>query len=402
MRYISKHLRGIIDKFRLAITIISTIICSIILLGIIIYIFSKGASVLSWKLISSNYEEQMVTITIDELAGNYENPNRDNEAFSYKYGIGVKDSLTTGGDKCVIVSYIDANSLFNNAVSSSTSEKVVVEIGTRLTVFTGITEDDEIVYTKINNNASEFASIMDQTNLIISVQCKVGGGGIRGSLITTILLIVITLIIALPLGIGASIYLVNYAKEGRIKHIVQNMIDMTSGIPSIIFGFCGSLIFIPFVGSVFNAQGYTILAGALTMTLVLLPTIIKTTSETLLLIPRKYTMASLALGASKTQTVFKVILPNAISGILTAVLLSIGRIIGESAALIFVMGTAISDKVNVLGASTSLSLHIWSIVGGENPNYNTACAISIIILLVVFILSIAVKIVSKKLNKMEE
>ena len=175
---------------------------------------------------------------------------------------------------------------------------------------------------------------------------------------------------------------------------------MTSGIPSIIFGFCGAVIFIPCVTAIGGKSGYTVLAGALTMTIVLLPTIIKTTSETLMVIPKHYTMASLALGASKTQTVFKVILPNAIPGILTAALLSIGRIIGESAALLFVMGSNISDSVDLLGQSTSLSLHIWSITSSDIPNYQTACAISIIILIIVFVVSVLVKLISKKINKM--
>ena len=101
------------------------------------------------------------------------------------------------------------------------------------------------------------------------------------------------------------------------------MIDATSGIPSIIFGFVGSLIFIPFVSTITKVKGYSILAGALTLTIVLLPTIIKTTSESLETVPKDYMKASLALGASKTQTIFKVILPNAIPGILTSAILSI-------------------------------------------------------------------------------
>ena len=129
-----------------------------------------------------------------------------------------------------------------------------------------------------------------------------------------------TLVVALPLGIGAAIYLELYAKEGRVKNIISQMIDMISGIPSIIFGFVGAVIFIPFV-SCFGASGYSIIAGALTMAIVLLPTIIKTTEEAIRVVPKHYLMSSLALGASKTQTVFKVILPNALPGILTAVLL---------------------------------------------------------------------------------
>lgn len=394
------NIRKAKDLFRLICTCLATLICCLILFGIIMYVFVEGSSVLSLNLITSDYQEEMVTIKIDDKASSFIDPNNENEYFSLNYGIGLKDDFTTDGKACVVVSYIDEKSPFKEAISNRTEEKIDVVLGTRLTVFTGITSDDDIVYTKSSDNAEEFVKIMDQSILIISVQCKVGGGGIRGSLLTTLLLIVITLLIALPLGIGASIYLVEYAKEGRLKNIIQTMIDMTSGIPSLIFGFCGALIFIPFVGSVFKASGYTILAGALTMALVLLPTIIKTTSETLMTIPKQYMMASLALGSSKTQAVFKIILPNAVPGILTATLLSIGRIIGESAALIFVMGTSISDNVNLLGSSTSLSLHIWSIVGGESPNYKTACAISIIILAVVFILSIIVKIISKRINKM--
>lgn len=395
-----KNTRFFFDSLRVAITCLSTLFCVVILLGIILYVFIQGSSRLSLKLITSDYEEEMVTLKIEGSSSFFDDPNLDGVYFSSNYGIGLKDSLTTDGEHCVIVSYIDSQSPFNNAISNRTDEKVTVEIGNRLTVFTGLNENDDVIYTKNSDTAKEFVEIMDQTIIITSVQCKVGGGGIRGSLITTLLLIVVTLVIALPLGVGAAIYLVEYAKEGRIKRIIQTMIDMTSGIPSIIFGFCGSLIFIPFVSTVFNAPGYTILAGAFTMALVLLPTVIKTTSESLMLIPKSFTMASLALGASKTQTIFKVILPSALPGILTAILLSIGRIIGESAALIFVMGTSISDNVGLLNSSTSLSLHIWSIVGGENPNYQTACAISIIILLVVFILSILVKIVSKRINKM--
>lgn len=401
MKTTQKQKIKLADIFRILCTWASTIICGVTLIGIVAYVFIQGSSILSWDLLVSDYQEQMVTIRIDDGAGSYENPNREGEFFSYNYGLGLKNDLTTGGEASVVVSYIDLNSPFNHAVSNRTDEKIEIDLGTRLAVFTGLTIDDELVYTKNSDTAEEFASIMDQTVVVISVQCKVGGGGIRSSLITTLLLIVVTLLISLPFGIGASLYLVEFAKEGKVKKIIQTMIDMTSGIPSIIFGFCGALIFIPLVGNLFGVSGYTILAGALTMSIVLLPTIIKTTSESLMMIPKHYSMASFALGASKTQTVFKVILPNAMPGILTATLLSVGRIIGESAALIFVMGTAISDKVSILGSSTSLSLHMWSILGGENPNYKTACAISIIILIVVFSLSIIVKIISKKINKME-
>ena len=119
------------------------------------------------------------------------------------------------------------------------------------------------------------------------------------------------------------------------------------------------------------------------------------------MIPKSFREASLALGASKTETTFKIVLPNAINGILTSVLLAIGRIIGESAALIFAIGTAIQDKISVSGSSTTLAVHIWTVLTGENPNYSQGCAISIVILVIVLILNISVKLLAKRLNRFE-
>ena len=158
-------------------------------------------------------------------------------------------------------------------------------------------------------------------------------------------------------------------------------------------------IYIPFVSLFTGKSDYSILAGALTMTIVLLPVVIKTTSEALISIPSHYMSSSLALGATKSQTIFKIILPASLPGILTSALLCIGRIIGESAALIFVMGSSIKDNINIFQGATSLSLHIWSITRADKPNYEAACAISIIILLVVFLLNVIVKIISYKINK---
>jgi phosphate transport system permease protein len=137
------------------------------------------------------------------------------------------------------------------------------------------------------------------------------------------------------------------------------------------------------------------------MTIILLPIIVKTTEEALRVIPVSYRYASLSLGASETQTAFKIILPNAIPGILTATILSIGRIIGESAALIYAIGTSIKDTVSINQSSTSLAVHIWTIMNGEVPNYKLASAISIIILIIVFIMSVIVKFLGKKLNRIE-
>ena len=242
---------------------------------------------------------------------------------------------------------------------------------------------------------------LEQATIITDMIASTGGGGIRGSLLTTLYLIILTLTLALPTGICAAIYLHEFSLNNRLTRFIRIMIDMTSGIPSIIFGLAGAVIFIPFMNGVINSNGGSIASGALTLTLILLPIIIKTTEEALKVIPVNYRSASLALGASKTQTIFKVVLPNAVSGILTATLLSIGRIIGESAALIYAVGTAIKDNVAINEKSTSLAVHIWSLMSGENPNFALASAIAIIIMIIVFILSISVKLISQRLNKIK-
>lgn len=396
--------RQIQDLLRNSSTFLATILGVIVLFSIILYVFINGFKILSFDMLVSDYKSELVTLKLEKASFEFNNPNIEDSYYSYNYGIALKDSKDNGGNDVITITYIDANSPFLKAICIDNTKHKDMEIslnqGSNLDLLIGEDLNGEFIMTFSSVGAEEYARTLDNTVIISSVQCTTLGGGIRGSLLTTLLLIIVTLIISIPLGVGAAIYLVEYAKEGKMKRIMTTMIDMTSGIPSIIFGFCGALIFIPFTSALGGSGGYSVLAGAFTMTIVLLPTIIKTTSEALLVIPNHYTMASLALGASKTQTVFKVILPNAIPGILTAVLLSIGRIIGESAALMFVMGTNISDSVGLLSQSTSLSLHIWSITAGENPNYEAACAISIIILFVVFILSITVKIISKKINKM--
>lgn len=385
------------DFFRYFSTSLSAALCLICLVGIVIYILVNGVGNLSWKLITNDYEEKLVTIKVPTPTSLFDDPKIENTYFSSKYGIALADGKATDGTNCIYINYIDENSPFKQATIKSTNEETKVELQTRVDVLMALTEDDLITIGS-KEGAEEYARVLDASTSILSIQCKMSGGGIRGSLITTLILILLTLVIALPLGIGAAIYLVLYARDGKAKTIISQMIDMISGVPSIIFGFCGAVIFIPFV-SLFGASGYSILAGALTMAIVLLPTIIKTTEEALMVVPKHYMMGSLALGASKTQTVFKVILPNALPGILTAILLSVGRIIGESAALIFVMGTAIKDNVSLIEGATTLSVHIWSITRGEIPNYDTACAISIIILIVVFVISTLVKVISGRLKK---
>jgi phosphate transport system permease protein len=223
------------------------------------------------------------------------------------------------------------------------------------------------------------------------------GKGIRGSIITTVLLIVLTLAIAVPLGVFSAIYLHEFApKNNKIVIVLRRLIEMLSGMPSIIFGLMGAAVFIPFTAAITQAEGGNLISGALTLSIIVLPTLISSTEEALRVVPEEWRQASLALGANKTQTTFKVVLRGAVPGILTGTLLAIGRIIGESAALIYAVGTAIKDQIFLTERSTTLAVHIWSVMSGEVPNFEMASAISLIILAVVLVLSLLVKLIAHK------
>jgi phosphate transport system permease protein len=178
--------------------------------------------------------------------------------------------------------------------------------------------------------------------------------------------------------------------------MLRSFIETLTGVPSIIYGLMGLAIFVPITIRLTSATTGNLISGSMTLAVILLPIIIRTTEESLKVVPDDYRFASLALGASKTQTVFKVILPNAFSGILTATLLAIGRIIGESAALVFAIGTSIKDDVYLTDRSTSLAVHIWSMMTDEPANIELSSTIALIILMMVLILNISIKLISKR------
>ena len=312
----------------------------------------------------------------------------DNAFYSSRWGIALSDGTNNAGENVVYVSYIDASSPIKSMKNQSNNESIILQKGYIVTKIVLTDEEDNMIVTISKYKAEKMINQINKGVTIEDMQLTTSGGGIRGSLITTFILIGLTLIIALPIGIGGAIYLSEYAKNNKFTAIIRTMIDMSSGIPSVVFGLGGMVIFIPFMNSTIGSNGTSIAAGALTMAIMLLPIIIRTTEESIRAIPQSYRHASLALGASKTQTIFKVVIPNALGGILTSTLLSIGRIIGESAALIYVMGTAIKDDVYINKNSTSLAVHMWSIMAGDNPNYAQASAIAIIILFIVLLLNI--------------
>lgn len=399
----NRRLRNTKDIFRNLFAYIFSSFGVLILLFILIFIISNGSKVLSLKFITSDYNIKTDTLTLDYKASNntFKDPEIDGVYFVSNFGIGLSDSYDNNKEEIVIISYIDNASPLNNMKNLSDSSYYSVSIGLSIDNLI-LSNDTEMILAFAKDGAEKMAKNISKANEIESLTISTLGGGIRGSLISTLLMIVLTLLFALPLGIGSSIFLSFFAKNLRVKNTLISLIDLAGGIPSIIYGLAGAIIFVPLLNSLGLTNGSSLLSGSLTLSLLLLPTIIKTTNEAIKTVPSTLQSASLALGASNTQTIFKIMIPNALPGILTAVLLSVGRIIGESAALIYAVGSAIKDKIIITESSATLATHIWSLCAGENPNYEASSAVAIIILAVDLILNLIVKLISHKFIKNKE
>ena len=373
-----------------------------ILIWMVVYIFTTGASTLTWDFLTSDYTIHTVSLHSPEdfEIGNETFENTSNsDYFSEKRGVAFKDGVDNLQNPVVYVAHIEDGSPFNLLLNANNEIETINQNYYCSYLYVEYIDGTSEQLKGTELTASEFAKEMDEVVRIDASSFLSRGEGIRGSLLTTLSLIGFSLLFALPLGVGAAIYFGVYAKKNAFTNAIRTLIDVTSGIPSIIFGLAGAIIFIPFTNALSGSTGGNIFSGSLTMAVMLLPIIVKTTEESIRVIPQSLTQASLALGASRTQTTFKVVLPNALPGILTSTLLSIGRIIGESAALVFAMGATIGDYASLTDGNASLAVHIYVILGGEAPRYQAACAIAIIILIVVLVLSLLVKLISLRLNR---
>lgn len=374
----------------------------VILLLITIYIFSNGLKSLSWDLLTNDYYDKVFSTNsseefVNEIA--FTDPKIEGSYFSKNFGVSLINDVDTNNNEVVRIVYVDKNSPFNYMEQTNSSKKIKITVDQVISKIILTNENGDYILAISSEKAEEMVKKIDNGTKILDMTSSFTGGGIRGSLIATFYLIILTLIIAMPIGIIASIYLNEYEKKNKLNNILMSMIDLTSGIPSIIFGLVGVVIFIPIVSKITNKNSGSILSGALTLSIMLLPIIIRNTIEALKNVPDSLRNASLALGASKAQTIFKVVLPNAVNGILTSIILSIGKIIGESAALIYAIGTTIKDEIILTDKATSLAVHIWVLMSGDKPNFEVACSVSIIILVMVFLLSFSIKIVSLKFNR---
>ncbi|TNF09021.1 MAG: phosphate ABC transporter permease PstA, partial [Bacillota bacterium] len=320
----------------------------------------------------------------------------DDVYYSEKWGVGLIDDKDLLGKNIIEVYYVHPNSPFMEMYDKGVGT-IDLTLGLNTSIIRIAYEDQPTSLSRYG--AMNMVIDLENSSDIRELEYTTPGGGIRGSIITTLYLIGLTLLFALPIGIGAALYLNEYAKKNKFTSLVRSLIETLTGVPSIIYGLMGLAVFVPFIVNITDATGGNIISGAMTLAVILMPVVIRTTEESLKVVPDDYRFASLALGASKTQTTFKVVLPNAIPGILTATLLAIGRIIGESAALVFAIGTSIKDDITLTGQSTSLAVHIWSMMSDEPANIALSTTIALIILFIVLILNISIKLISKNFMK---
>ncbi|MCM8900043.1 phosphate ABC transporter permease PstA [Caldicoprobacter algeriensis] len=214
------------------------------------------------------------------------------------------------------------------------------------------------------------------------------------AIINTLIIVILALLIAVPLGIFAAIYLVEYAKRGnKLVEMIRLTTETLAGIPSIIYGLFGLLFFVTAMG-----WGFSILAGAFTLAIMILPVIMRTTEEALKAVPDSYREGSFALGANKLRTVFRIILPSAMPGILSGIILSIGRIVGETAALLYTAGTVAETPKNLFSSGRTLSVHMY-VLSSEGLYVNQAYATAVVLLVTVIIINWLSNFLAKKITK---
>ena len=220
-----------------------------------------------------------------------------------------------------------------------------------------------------------------------------GDGGILPMIISTLYSVVLSIVVATPIGVLAAVYLQEYAKQGKLVKIIRFATESLSGIPSIVYGLFGSIFFVDVLGF-----GYSILAGSLTVSIIILPVIIRTTEESLKSVPKFYREASLGLGATKFQTLYKVIVPSALPGVLSGVILSIGRVVGESAAVLLTAGTVAKMSTSIMSSSRTLTVHAY-LVTKEAGDIEQAAAVGIVLIVIILVLNTIAKLITKKFSK---
>lgn len=357
---------------------LSTIVTVGILVIIVGFVFGKGASKLDKNFFTNVYDQSTSYAKVEVI----QSPQNSTEE-GYVKEIGITIDQNENGE--IIIDSLDSNSPVKTAIDRG-DNTISLKKGFVITQVDDVKLDDMTVDEVIevfNNNTAE----------IIELKVTNKGGGVFELIVTTLYMIGSTLLIAAPIGILAAIYLTEYAKAGKVVRLIRLATESLAGIPSIIYGLFGATFFVTTL-----QLGYSIIAGCLTVAIILLPVIIRTTEEALLAVPQSYREGSLGLGATKLQTIRKVVLPSAIPGILVSIILSIGRIVGESAALIFTIGTfaKIPDSLKDSGATLTIKAYA---VAKETGDIETACAIGTVVILLIIFLNLLSKFITKKFDK---
>lgn len=214
------------------------------------------------------------------------------------------------------------------------------------------------------------------------------------ALINTVIMTVMALVIAVPLGIFSAVFLVEYAKKGnQFVEVIRLTTETLQGIPSIVYGLFGLLFFVTKLG-----WGMSLLAGAFTLSIMILPLIMRTTEEALKSVPDTYREGSFGLGAGKLRTIFRIVLPSAVPGILAGVILAVGRVVGETAALMYTSGTVAKVPDSVMGSGRTLALHMYTLAS-EGLHTDKAYATAVILLVLVIGINVLSTLAAKKITK---
>lgn len=380
------------------------------IIWIVAFVFQQGSQVLSFDFLLGDYQSRSGWVSV-EVPSNRPLTS-ENSLCSQRFLVCFEEHLYQDGNVSNIsVDSIEDTSPWIEGKSSSDGIEITSETFVFLPSMTvksiryrnenGRTKYGGLTY---GDTGEELVNLLDnEVYSDLYVEYEILGGGIRSSILATFYLILFSLLFSLPLGIMTALFLNEYAPQNSLVKWIQMTIDTLAGIPSIVFGFVGAAVFLTLFSGLTNGiRAYSVFAGAMTMTMIILPIVTRTTIESLRTIPQSYRDASLALGATRTQTTFRIVLPNALSGIINSAMLSIARIVGESAALMGVMGLIINDHFQLVGSnteSTTLATHIFVVMGGESPDIKTACGIALLILIIVLILNFLVKIVDGHFRK---
>ena len=380
--------RLIKDQFVNTLIWASALISGTILIVVVGFIFANGWRLISMDFITRDFQGDLSVIHV-ETDGISFTPNAvlsDTHVFIEQLGIQLAAT-----DEGIVVMNIDADSPTRQAVDRA-NNPFSLSTGQ---VIEGVNDTRIDATTPLPAVVSAFAEHDD-----ITLRVRTLGGGVWPLIVSTLLLVVVTLLIATPIGILAATYMVEYAKQGRFVNLIRFAVEILAGMPSIIYGLFGLVFFNRMLG-----MGQSIFTGALTLTILLLPIMIRSTEEALKTVPKSYREASFGLGANKIQTIFKIIMPSALPGIMVGIILSIGRIVGETAALLFTLGGFARMPINmntgnlsIFEQGATLTLRAYFEVQ-ESANVEMAAAIGIVILVIVFTLNMISKFITKKFSK---